>query len=142
MLRVLVALIMVFSLKAHPSLGGVRVIMANDKDQLNERDVVNIVNGTMLKWGDGSNINLYIEDLNKIDAESFSYKFNIAKDKFINDWRIKFFSGKASLPKQVKNIEDSLSLISEVNNSILIVFTKGDIPQDILTKKGLREVKF
>lgn len=142
MLRLIAALIMVYSLKAYPSLGGVRVFIAHDKDQLSERDVVNIVNGTMLKWGDGSNINLYIEDLNKIDAESFSYKFNIAKDKFINDWRIKFFSGKASLPKQVKNIEDSLSLISEVNNSVLIVFSKGEIPQEILTKKGLKEVRY
>ena len=142
MFRIFAVLIMVFSLKAHTSLGGVRVYIANDKDQLTERDVVNIVNGTMLKWGDGSNINLYIEDLNKIDAESFNYKFNIAKDKFINDWRIKFFSGKASLPKQVKNIHDSLNLIAEVNNSILIVFSKGDIPQELLTKNGLKEVRY
>lgn len=142
MFRVLAVSIMLFSLTAYPSLGGVRVIIAQDKDQPSELDVVNIVNGTMLKWGDGSNINLYIEDLNKIDADSFSFKFNIAKDKFINDWRIKFFSGKASLPKQVKNIEDSLNLIADVNNSILIVFSKGDIPKEVLSKKGLREVRF
>ncbi len=142
MFRTLAALIMIFSLKAYPSLGGVRVILSNDQDQPSERDVVNIMNGTMLRWSDGSNINLYIEDLSQIDTKSFNYKFNIAKDKFINDWRIKFFSGKASLPKQVKNIEDSLNLISEVNNSILIVFSKGDISQEVLVKKGLREVRF
>ncbi len=142
MLRLLAILIMMFSLKAYTSLSGIRLIIADNKEHPTERDVINIVNGTMLKWGDGSNINLYIEDLNMIDAKSFSYKFNIAKDKFINDWRIKFFSGKASLPKQVKNIEDSLSLIAEVNNSVLILFSKADIPQESLTKRGLKEVRF
>jgi hypothetical protein len=82
--------------------------------------LLNIVQGSQLTWNNGSNVILVIDDLKAVKNDDFNAIFKSDKNKFWDMWRIKFFSGRATLPRQFKSVKDALEFVKSNPNAIYV----------------------
>lgn len=104
---------------------------------LEEKDIQEIIRANKLTWGNGQNILLIIDDLELISEEEFEDAFGISKSTFLNSWRIKFFSGRALSPLQVKTHLKGLTYVDENANALFLTFqsvSKDYAPKEIIIK--------
>ena len=100
-----------------------------------------ILKAESLTWEDGSSVVLLIDDLQGIDPEAFDEVLDMSKSQFIEYWRIKFFSGRALIPKQVKNIANALSILSDNKNGIYISIGK-EATKELADNPDLKIINF
>lgn len=87
---------------------------------INQEFVLKILKAQSLTWASGDSIVLLIDDLESIDSTAFDEVLNMSKSQFIEFWRIKFFSGRALIPKQIKKGSNAISILDENKNGIYI----------------------
>jgi len=85
-------------------------------------DIRDIIRANRLTWKNGQNILLIIDDLDLITDEEFQVAFGTSKSMFLEAWRIKFFSGRALSPLQVKSQRKGLSYIEDNTNALFLTF--------------------
>ncbi len=86
-----------------------------------DRDSVKkLLRAEQLTWDNGNTVVLMIDDLQATNSEEFSDVLSMSKTKFMEFWRIKFFSGRALLPRQVKNTSAVVDLLAENPSAIYI----------------------
>jgi putative sterol carrier protein len=88
--------------------------------KIDQATVVKLLKAEKLIWENGNSVVLVIDDLTAIDSNDFDAVLGMSKSQFLEFWRIKFFSGRALLPKQVKNSGTVLELLHENSNSVYI----------------------
>ena len=86
--------------------------------------VLKILKAESLTWENGNSVVLIIDDLQETDSDSFDEVLDMSKSQFIEFWRIKFFSGRALIPKQIKNPTHALSILFENKNGIYVSIGK------------------
>jgi hypothetical protein len=92
---------------------------------INEAGILKILKAESLTWANGNSVVLLIDDIESTDANAFDEVMNISKSQFMEFWRIKFFSGRALIPKQVTSAVHALSILSENKNVIYISIGKA-----------------
>jgi hypothetical protein len=92
---------------------------------INEAGILKILKAESLTWANGNSVVLLIDDIGSTDAKAFDEVMNISKSQFMEFWRIKFFSGRALIPKQVTSAVHALSILSENKNVIYISIGKA-----------------
>ena len=92
---------------------------------INEAGILKILKAESLTWSNGNSVVLLIDDIESTDANAFDEVMNISKSQFMEFWRIKFFSGRALIPKQVTSAVHALSILSENKNVIYISIGKA-----------------
>ena len=108
---------------------------------ITQQKVLKILKAESLTWEDGSSVVLLIDDLQGIDPEAFDEVLDMSKSQFIEYWRIKFFSGRALIPKQVKNIANALSILSDNKNGIYISIGK-EATKELADNPDLKIINF
>lgn len=98
------------------------IFVASEGRSLEPREVREIIKSNQLTWANGQNILLIIDELDSISEEEFQDAFKIKKSKFLEAWRIKFFSGRALSPLQVKTAKKGLTYVEENPNSLFLTF--------------------
>ena len=106
---------------------------------INEAGILKILKAESLTWGNGNSVVLLIDDIESTDAKAFDEVMNISKSQFMEFWRIKFFSGRALIPKQVTNAVHALSILSENKNVIYISIGRA-LAKEITDSPNLRIV--
>jgi hypothetical protein len=92
---------------------------------INEAGILKILKAESLTWANGNSVVLLIDDIESTDTKAFDEVMNISKSQFMEFWRIKFFSGRALIPKQISNAVHALSILSENKNVIYISIGKA-----------------
>ena len=92
---------------------------------INEAGILKILKAESLTWSNGNSVVLLIDDIESTDAKAFDEVMNISKSQFMEFWRIKFFSGRALIPKQITSAVHALSILSENKNVIYISIGKA-----------------
>lgn len=54
---------------------------------------------------------LLIDDLQETNSDDFNEVLDMSKSQFMEYWRIKFFSGRALIPKKIKNSNSDLDFV-------------------------------
>jgi hypothetical protein len=120
-------MVLCFTLALHARASAADVYVAINKANLStitEVQVLKILKAERLTWENGNSVVLLIDDLQETDAGAFDEVLDMSKSQFIEFWRIKFFSGRALIPKQIKNSINALSILSENKNGIYISIGK------------------
>lgn len=86
----------------------------------NESTVLKLLKAEKLSWDNGNSVVLMIDDLQSINSSDFGDVLNMTKTQFIEFWRIKFFSGRALLPKQIKNVGTAIDILNDNSNGVYI----------------------
>lgn len=115
-----------------------QVIYSQSTERSLEReDIKEIIRARRLTWKNGQNILLIIDDLDLVSDEEFQDAFGISKTMFLDSWRIKFFSGRALSPIQVKTSDKGLSYVDDSTNALYLTFqgvNKDYAPKGIAVK--------
>ena len=106
---------------------------------INEAGILKILRAESLTWANGNSVVLLIDDIESTDAQAFDEVMNISKSQFMEFWRIKFFSGRALIPKQITSAVHALSILSENKNVIYISIGKA-LAKEITDSPNLRIV--
>jgi hypothetical protein len=81
-----------------------------------------IFDGSKLTWENGRNIVVLIPELDQIEDNSFQTFAQISKSQFLSRWRIKFFSGRALIPIQIKNLSSTFETLKTNPSGIFFSF--------------------
>jgi UDP-N-acetyl-D-mannosaminuronic acid transferase (WecB/TagA/CpsF family) len=118
-------LLLAHSLYAQASAADVFVAVNKSNTTLiNEQAVSKILKAEKLTWDDGKSVVLLIDSLEETDSQAFDEVTSMSKSQFMEYWRIKFFSGRALIPKQIKNQSNALTILSDNKNGIYISIGK------------------
>lgn len=118
---ILLVLILVHTNYAKAFAASVYVSLHKDnKSRIDQESVLKLLKAEKLSWDNGNSVVLLIDDLQSIDANVFDDVLKMSKTQFIEFWRIKFFSGRALLPKQVKSQNMALNILNENSNGVYI----------------------
>jgi ABC-type uncharacterized transport system ATPase subunit len=104
---------------------------------INEQGVLKILKAEKLTWEDGKSVVLLIDKLEETDSQAFDEVTSMSKSHFMEYWRIKFFSGRALIPKQIKSASNALSILSENKNGIYISIGK-ELGKELSDSQDLR----
>jgi hypothetical protein len=91
---------------------------------ITEQRVLKILKAESLTWENGNSVVLLIDDLQETNSDDFNEVLDMTKSQFMEYWRIKFFSGRALIPKQIKNSNSALTILSENKNGIYVSIGK------------------
>lgn len=116
-------------------------INSQNESTITEKDILKILKAETLVWNDQKAVILLIDELKSINGDNFTHVTHMRKSQFIEFWRIKFFSGRALLPKQVQNSSKALTILLENKNSIYIHFEKN-IPKELASDKNIKTIQF
>lgn len=131
-------LFLAHSLYAQASAADVYVAVNKSNTTLiNEQGVLKILKAEKLTWDDGKSVVLLIDSLEETDSQAFDEVTNMSKSQFMEYWRIKFFSGRALIPKQIKNQSNALTILSENKNGIYISIGK-ELSKVLVDSQDLR----
>lgn len=92
----------------------------NNNSHIDQNSVLKLLKAEKLSWDNGNSVVLMIDDLQSIDSSAFDEVLNMSKTQFIEFWRIKFFSGRALLPKQIKNAGTAADILNDNSNGVYI----------------------
>ena len=79
------------------------------------------------------------EELNQIDEDEFQEFSEISKSHYMHNWRLKFFSGRALIPIQLKKNISPLKTLNENQSSIY--FTFKPLVEEDLSKNQIKLIK-
>lgn len=116
-------------------------VNTQNKSTITEEEVLKILRAETLTWKNGNSVILIIDNLENINSDAFNEVTNMTKSQFIEFWRIKFFSGRALIPKQVQSVSKALSILSENKNSIYISFD-SKTSKELLNRPDIRKLDF
>ena len=141
MLKLLLLVAFIFPcLYSQASAAEVQVVVnKSNTSVLNEAGILKILKAESLTWDNGNSVVLLIDDIETTDAKAFDEVMNISKSQFMEFWRIKFFSGRALIPKQITSAVHALSILSENKNVIYISIGKA-LAKEITDSPNLRIV--
>jgi hypothetical protein len=106
---------------------------------ISEESVLKILKAEKLTWEDGRAVVLLIDSLDSTNAKDFDEVTHMSKTQFIEYWRIKFFSGRALIPRQIRSQSSALSLLSENENGVYISIGK-ELDKELIDSKDIRIV--
>lgn len=104
---------------------------------INQEFILKVLRAQRLSWEDGDSIVLLIDDLELTDSKDFDEVLDMSKSQFIEFWRIKFFSGRALIPKQLKSGSKAIAILNENKNSIYISIGK-EFSKEILENTEIK----
>jgi hypothetical protein len=141
MLKLLFLVAFIFpTLYSQASAAEVQVVVnKSNTSVLNEAGILKILKAESLTWANGNSVVLLIDDIETTDPQAFDEVMNISKSQFMEFWRIKFFSGRALIPKQITNAVHALTILSENKNVIYISIGKA-LAKEITDSPHLRIV--
>ncbi len=87
---------------------------------IDQDSVKKLLRAEQLTWDNGNSVVLMIDDLQSTSPDDFADVLSMSKTKFMEFWRIKFFSGRALLPRQIKNPSTVVDLLNENSSGIYI----------------------
>ena len=90
-----------------------------------------ILKAQQLHWDSGQPIMIVMDELDTISSEDFMTLTSMSKAQFMEFWRIKFFSGRALIPRQVSQSRYAHQLIQDFNLSLYVVI--GRKPDEKMT---------
>lgn len=123
-----------FSMSAAAVAGDVYVyVNSTNTEEIDIKTLRKIVQSNRLSWKNGQNIVLITEELSGMDDADFSEMTEISKSQFLNNWRLKFFSGRALVPIQLKKSVNPLDTLKENPSSIF--FTFKALPEDSISNQ-------
>ncbi len=118
---IIASLIIVQSILSNVAAAVVYVSVSKRNLATIDRDSVKkFLRAEQLTWDNGNSVVLMIDDLQLISSEDFSEVLSMSKTKFMEFWRIKFFSGRALLPRQIKTPSAVIDLLNENPSAIYI----------------------
>lgn len=131
-------LCLAYSMYAQASAADVFVaVNKSNTSVINEQGVLKILKAEKLTWEDGKSVVLLIDKLEETDSQAFDEVTSMSKSQFMEYWRIKFFSGRALIPKQIKSASNALSILSENKNGIYISIGK-ELGKELSDSQDLR----
>lgn len=136
------SLLSFFLFYSHASAADVFVALNKSNTAIiNEESVLKILKAERLTWDNGNSVVLVIDDLDVTDSKAFDEVVQMSKSQFMEYWRIKFFSGRALIPKQIKSSTNALNILSENKNGIYISIGK-EVPKEISENQNIRTMGF
>ena len=106
---------------------------------ITEESLLKILKAEQLVWENGNSVFLMIDSLETTSSQDFDEVLNMSKSQFMEFWRIKFFSGRALIPKQIKNESNALTILSENKNGIYVSIGKS-IRNEISSNPDLKVI--
>lgn len=94
----------------------------SNAEALTLSDVRNILDLKHLSWKSGKTITLLVPDLNHIDNETLENFTAVTKGRLLDRWRVKFFSGRARMPMQIRSDEEAIRALQENRDAIYFSF--------------------
>lgn len=123
---IILVFILVHTIYAQVSAADVFVsIHKKNNSQIDRMSVLKLLKAEKLSWDNGNSVVLLIDDLQTINSNDFDEVLKMTKTQFIEFWRIKFFSGRALLPKQIKNASTAQEILTDNFNGIYIKIGKA-----------------
>lgn len=107
---------------------------AASEEEITSATAQRILDGSKLVWKDNKNIVLLLQELDQVDENLFLSFSGLSKPQFLSRWRIKFFSGRALIPVQVKNAAQAIETLKSNPYSVFFSFTELT-PQDLGPEK-------
>jgi hypothetical protein len=131
-------LCLAYSIYAQASAADVFVaVNKSNNAPINEQGVLKILKAEKLTWEDGKSVVLLIDKLDETNSQAFDEVTHMSKSQFMEYWRIKFFSGRALIPRQIKSASSALSILSENKNGIYISIGK-ELDKELSDSQDLR----
>ena len=106
----------------------------SNKEDVDLAKAIKIFQGGKLTWGNGVNILVLLDQLDVISDEDFKKFSQMNKSEFLDVWRVKFFSGRALVPIQIKNSSKALETLLENPTSLYFSFKKIPLEDQIAEK--------
>ena len=102
----------------------------NNSTQINSDQLERILKAQQLHWDSGQPIMLIIDQLDSINSDDFLKITKMSKAQFMELWRIKFFSGRAMIPRQVSQPRLGIQLLQDFRDGLYVLI--GRKPDEIL----------
>lgn len=123
---------------SHAFAGEAYVYLNNkNKEDLSLVNLKKIIRAQKLNWISGEDILLFVDDIKKTDNETFRSFSGVTKSEFIDNWRIKFFTGRAMTPIQARDQNTVMESLLENPFSIYVTFDQ--ISPDLIS--GQSEIR-
>ncbi|MBY0516984.1 MAG: hypothetical protein K2P81_08760 [Bacteriovoracaceae bacterium] len=83
---------------------------------------------------------LILDRFSKISETDLEDMLQLSSRELTNLWRVKFFTGRAMMLKQVDNIQQGIRSVQENNQSLYVIFGSKDLPTTL--PDGLTKISF
>ncbi len=120
---------------AHAIAGNIYIYYhVSNKENLDLVKAKRIFQGDKLTWENGVNIIILLDQIDVISDTEFKEFSQLNKAEFLDLWRVKFFSGRALAPIQIRNRSKAFEALIENPTSLFFSFKKIEIADPILEK--------
>jgi ABC-type phosphate transport system substrate-binding protein len=90
-------------------------------DQLTKNVIKKIFLGRKSKWNNQERIIFFTFDSTDIIQQFARTYLGKSKQQFDNYWKRQLFTGKGSIPKSIKTLDESFKIISQTKGSIMFI---------------------